>query len=159
MGTISYEIEKKYLVKEIPFSLDSFKHDEIEQAYISKLPTIRIRKKNDSYFLTTKGKGDIKRIEYDLEISEEEYKNLFSKIEGEIISKTRYYIPLENNLTAEFDIYHGFLNTLMTVEVEFKNDDDAKNFIAPSWFYKDISSDPKFKNSSLSDGVFPNIGV
>lgn len=159
MGIVNYEIEKKYLVKEIPFPLDTFKCDEIEQAYISKLPTIRIRKINNSYFLTTKSRGDIKRIEYDLEISEEEYKNLFNKIEGSVISKTRYYIPLENNLVAEYDIYHGFLNTLMTVEVEFESEEDAKNFITPSWFYKDISKDQGFKNSSLSDGVFPNIGV
>ena len=40
------EIERKFLVSAIPDKLESYNIKEIEQAYISTNPTIRIRKSN-----------------------------------------------------------------------------------------------------------------
>lgn len=156
MDNTNFEIERKYLVKSIPFSLDNFEKKDIEQSYISKLPTIRLRKANNKHFLTVKGTGDVKRVEFEMEISDDEYSNLLKKIDGNIIKKTRYYIPIENNLIAELDLYHTFLEGLITVEVEFKCEEDEKNFTAPEWFYKDISSLAQYKNACLSNGVYPS---
>ena len=46
------EIERKFLVSAIPDKLESYNIKEIEQAYISTNPTIRIRKSNSDYILT-----------------------------------------------------------------------------------------------------------
>ncbi len=145
-----YEIERKYLVKHLPENLETYPHKNFEQAYISTKPTIRIRKEEDDYFLTTKGSGDIKKLEFNLPISKKEYEGLFSKIENNIVKKTRYFIPLENNLTAELDIYHERLEGLYTVEVEFSSIEACDSFVAPSWFGEDVSLEKKYKNTSLS---------
>ncbi|WP_304507179.1 CYTH domain-containing protein [Anaerotignum sp.] len=144
------EIEKKYLTKEIPFSLDGFVCKQISQSYLSFCPTIRIRKSDEQYFLTVKGKGHIKREEFEMEIAQQEYEHLYEKIEGKEIRKKRFLIPIENGLSAEVDIYEGQLEGLMTTEVEFSTIEEAEVFIAPSWFGEDISEDSRYKNTSLS---------
>ncbi len=145
-----YEIERKYLVKYLPENLDSYPHKKFKQAYISTKPTIRIRKEEDQYFLTTKGSGQIKKIEYNLEITKKEFENLLDKIENNIVKKTRYFIPLENNLTAELDIYKKNLEGLFTVEVEFPDLETCDSFIPPDWFGEDVSLEKKYKNTALS---------
>ncbi len=149
----NYEIERKYLVKELPENLERYEQAFIEQAYISTKPTIRIRRSNDDYILTIKGSGDIKKIEHEMFISKEEYVNLFDKVSGHIVKKTRYFIPIHNNLTAELDVYHEYLDGLYTVEVEFDSEEDLNNFTPPSWFGEDVSFDKKYKNTSLSKGA------
>jgi CYTH domain-containing protein len=46
------EIERKYLVTQLPDNLDQFRHLEIEQAYLCTSPTLRIRRMGDSHILT-----------------------------------------------------------------------------------------------------------
>ena len=113
------EIEKKYLTTNIPFDLDKFSKTEIQQSYISTDPVIRIRKSDENYFLTFKGSGEISREEFETLITKNQYENLLKKAETKVISKTRYFIPLNDGLTAETDIYYGELKGLITTEVEF----------------------------------------
>ena len=143
------EIEKKYLTSSIPFSLDCFKSKEITQCYISTDPTIRIRQSDNQYILTIKGNGLICREEFELSLTNEQYNKLLFKAETPILQKTRYLVPLENDLTAEVDIYHGNLQGLITVEVEFKSLENADVFIPPFWFGIDVTSDFRYTNSNL----------
>ena len=50
------EIERKYLVRQLPADLEQYEHFEIEQAYLCTSPTLRIRKMGDAYILTVKEK-------------------------------------------------------------------------------------------------------
>ena len=143
------EIERKFLTKNIPFDITVFPKNEISQCYIALDPTIRLRKSNKKYFLTVKGKGSIAHEEFEMEISEKQYLNLLKKSDTENLIKTRYFIPIDGGLTAETDIYHGFLEGLITTEVEFESLDKAESFNPPEWFGKDISFDLRYKNSSL----------
>lgn len=142
------EIEKKFLCSD--FDLSGYKFKNIEQSYISTFPTIRIRKMDDEYILTIKGKGHLEREEHELNITKDEYENLLLKIEHNTIKKKRYYIALDNYLTAELDVYFDNLLGLKTVEVEFKTVFDANNFTPPSWFLDDVTYDKKYKNSNLA---------
>ncbi|SES03387.1 CYTH domain-containing protein [Lachnobacterium bovis] len=144
------EIEKKYLLSEIPFDLSSFEKKEISQGYLCTSPVVRIRKSNDKYTLTYKGEGLMAREEYNLPLNAEAYKQLSSKIDGILIEKTRYLIPLENNLVAELDVFHGKLNSLLLVEVEFASVEEANNFVPPTWFGEDVTFSNKYHNSTLS---------
>ncbi len=144
------EIERKYLTKEIPFSLDGFICKQICQSYVSFHPTIRIRKSDEEYYLTVKGKGHMAREEFELLISQQEYEGLHGKIEGNEVRKKRFLIPLESGFTAEVDLYEGELEGLMTTEVEFSTIEEAKTFLAPAWFGEDVSKDKRYKNTSLS---------
>lgn len=143
------EIEKKYLCKLPDFDLSAYKRKEIAQYYISTDPTIRIRKADSDFFLTVKGKGHIARDEFEMPISESQFESLVKKTDMPPVSKTRYFIPLDNGLTAELDIYHSSLHGLVTVEVEFESLEDADSFIPPLWFGKDVSEDKRYKNASL----------
>lgn len=143
------EIEKKYLNSSIPFSLDCFKSKKISQCYISVDPTIRLRQSDSHYILTVKGNGLICREEFELSLTKEQYEKLLLKTETPILEKTRYFVPLENNLTAEVDVYHGSLQGLITVEVEFESMESALFFTPPQWFGIDISSDFRYANSNL----------
>ena len=81
------EIERKFLVKELPSHLDSYRFHKIEQAYLNISPVIRIRKQDDEYYLTYKGKGLLAREEYNLPLNKESYFHLRGKADGTIISK------------------------------------------------------------------------
>lgn len=143
------EIERKFLVKALP-NLENIRYKEILQAYICSTPVIRIRKIGDAYFLTVKGKGHIEREEFELPIDAKAFQHLLTKIEGHIIKKRRYYIPLDQSLTAELDIYFDQHEGLYTVEVEFSSKEEAMHFTPPDWFGMDVSLDYHYKNSYLS---------
>lgn len=143
------EIERKFLVKDCP-SLKTYSCKKIKQAYISTDPVIRIREMNDQFFLTVKSQGHMVREEFEMPITKEQFEALYKKAEGTPIIKTRYFIPIENGLTAELDLYIGDLEGLRTVEVEFTSIAAADSFTAPDWFGKDITLDNRYKNNHLA---------
>ena len=144
------EIERKYIPKTLPENLAQYKHHKIEQAYLNTAPVVRIRKQDNEYFLTYKGGGMMAREEYNLPLNEKSYNHLLTKADGNIITKTRYYIPIHNGLTAELDIFEGKFTNMTLVEVEFSSIDKANSFNPPEWFGKDVTHDGRFHNSYLS---------
>ncbi len=144
------EIERKFLFQEGDFDYTSYPYHEIEQGYLSTDPVVRIRKQDDEYYLTYKGKGSMVREEYDLPLKKDSYLHLLEKADGNIIRKKRYLIPIYDDLTVELDIFEGKLSGLCLAEVEFKNTDDANDFIKPKWLGKDVTYDHEYHNSYLS---------
>ena len=149
------EIEKKFLVKEIPNNIEQYECIHMEQCYISISPVIRLRKENEKFLLNIKGNGLMIRKEFEIEITEEEYNKLILKRETPFINKVRYKIPIKNNFVAELDIYNNKLYGLITVEVEFRSEKELLNFISPDWFGKDITFDKRYKNVYLSLNGIP----
>ena len=125
------EIEKKYLVSHIPDNLDEFHCRHIEQGYLSTNPVVRVRRDNDEYYLTYKGKGMMVREEYNLPLTREAYEHLIKKADGNIISKKRYELPDNSGHTIELD-----------------------NYIAPDFFIKDVTNDSEYHNSNMSKKRF-----
>ena len=80
------EIERKFKVKEIP-DLKRYDFKRIEQGYLNTNPVIRVRKEDDKYYMTYKGKGHIEREEYNLPLNKESYDHLIVKSDGKIITK------------------------------------------------------------------------
>lgn len=144
------EIERKYLVNKLPEHLDSYPCRIMEQGYLNTAPVIRIRKDNDKYELTYKSKGLMVREEYNLPIDRSSYEHLIPKVDGRLIKKRRYMIPLDDTLTAELDVFEGDLAPLILVEVEFSDESQALNFIPPDWFGEDVTFSGKYHNSYLS---------
>lgn len=147
------EIERKYLVKEIPFSLDSFAVRMLEQGYLCTAPVVRIRRDNDKYELTYKSGGLMMRREENLPLNKEAYEHLVSKVDGRLIQKKRYMIPLDGlntGLTVELDVFEGDLAPLILAEVEFPDEKTANDFVAPDWFGEDVTFCGLYHNSYLS---------
>lgn len=160
------EIERKWLVDRsaIPFSLDSFQSCLIEQAYVSFCPTIRIRNINDGekLIITVKTRPDtlqnskLQCEEIEAPLSLREYTALKERAYGNTICKRRFFIPLENGLTGELDIFSGKLEGLCLLEIEFPDVDAALSYPDPHWIRKDVTYDFRYKNSSLVQDGLPS---
>ena len=143
------EIERKFLLKELPENLDTYPVRHLEQGYLCTAPVVRIRRDDDKYELTYKGKGCMIREEHNLPLTKEAYEHLREKIDGRLIIKKRYMIPLEKYM-VELDVFEGDLAPLTLAEVEFSSEEDAKNFVAPDWFAEDVTFSKLYHNSFLS---------
>ena len=124
------EIERKFVPVKLPDNLESYPHTRIEQGYLCTAPVVRVRRDGDSYYMTYKGAGMMVREEYNLPLTKEAYEHLIVKADGTVISKTRYRIPIGNDLTA-------------------------RSFIPPKWFGEDVTLDPRYHNSNMSKGIRP----
>lgn len=144
------EIERKYLIHTLPDHLEQYPKRELEQGYLCTAPVVRIRKDNERYELTYKSKGLMVREEHNLPLTAEAYSHLKTKIDGRLISKTRYLIPLGEALTVELDVFHGDLAPLLLAEVEFPDEESANRFTPPDWFGEDVTFSSKYHNSNLS---------
>ena len=90
------EIERKYLVEQLPQHYQLYKFHSIQQGYLCTSPVVRIRKEDQDYYLTYKGSGLLAREEYNLPLTKEAYEHLVQKIDGILLSKRRYRIPLSD---------------------------------------------------------------
>lgn len=158
------EIERKFTIKTLPEHLAQYPAIHMEQGYLNTNPVVRVRKENEDFVLTYKGKGLLAREEYNLPLNKESYAHLKEKCDGNIITKTRYRIPLPNpvfaascpkelipeTLTIELDIFEPPFAPLILAEVEFDSLEAARAFLPPDWFLEDVTMDKAYHNSTLS---------
>lgn len=165
------EIERKFTIRRLPENLDSYTCLHMEQAYLCTDPVVRIRRENDRYYLTYKGKGLLAREEANLPLHAEAYAHLLKKADGLVIQKDRYLIPIKNpsfdtavlakagmeklpsdlRLTIELDIFQN-PSGLILAEVEFPSVELANAYQMPDWFAKDVTNDTSYHNSNISKG-------
>ena len=150
------EIERKFLIKELPTNLESYPHHLIEQGYLCTGPVVRVRRQDDEYYMTYKGGGKMVREEYNLPLNAEAYAHLVQKADGYRITKTRYLIPLDptedpgyQGLTVELDVF-THPGHLIMAEVEFETEEQALAFVPPAWFGEDVTMDKRYHNSYMS---------
>ncbi|MDO4328894.1 MAG: CYTH domain-containing protein [Lachnospiraceae bacterium] len=149
------EIERKYLIDRpecLPENYKAFPSHHIEQGYLCTSPVVRVRKSDDEYYLTYKGKGLLAREEYNLPLTKEAYEHLIQKADGIVLTKRRYLIPLEGGLIIELDIFEGVYAGLILAEVEFSSLEEAQQFTPPAWFGQDVTFSGEYQNSKLSAG-------
>jgi len=147
------ESELSYLVKETP-NLDGLGRSEIEQHYLSDgSEPLRIRRIGRRFELTKKldvAKNDYSRKdEINIPLTEEE----FARLRGlslRSLAKTRYFFPLPEGLMGEIDVFHGPLEGLTVVEVEFNNESARAAFVPPPWFGRDVSQEEWSANHFLA---------
>lgn len=143
------EIERKFTVKHLPADLGSYPFHIIEQAYLNTDPVIRVRRQDEDYYMTYKGKGLLAREEYNLPLNQLSYEHLKQKADGNLISKKRYLIPCPP-YTIELDIFEAPFAPLVIAEVEFPSIEEAHAFCPPDWFDADVTNDPAYHNSNMS---------
>ena len=145
------EIERKFLISSLPDDLESYPFHLIEQGYLNTDPVVRVRRQDNEFYLTYKGKGFLAREEYNLPLNREAYEHLITKADGNIICKKRYLIPIkDSDLTIELDVFDGAFAPLILAEVEFSSIEEAESFTPPAWFKEDVTNDRHYSNSYLS---------
>jgi CYTH domain-containing protein len=172
---MAIEKEVKYLINKIPSNVIEFSY--FEQYYFECITVekdllelfnlnslegfntkrIRLIRKNEitKYILTLKTSGLYEREELEKEIS----KDLFFKFLNEPIlssvKKNRYFVPHDGFL-FEFDEYLNLNSLLYTCEVEdldLENNKHKIEEILKYYFqveFKDVTLDPKYKNSNIT---------
>lgn len=144
------EIERKFLITDknaINNIIKNYTKKEIVQdyLYIDYFTAIRKRKivtgSIKKYFYTVKTmKTGLSVNEIEKEITQDEYDKLKLNLKYNSIIKDRYIIPYLENLKIEFDLFHGIYEGISFAEIEFKNEEEARNTKLPDWFEKDISN-------------------
>ena len=151
------EVERKFVVQSIPFSLEKYPFNNIRQGYLlisADESEVRVRQKGDCYFLTLKKGIGLERQEIEIEITQNQFEKLYPATVDQCLEKRRFEIQYENRL-IELDIFTGKLNGLIIAEVEFKSVGDSKSFKAPEWFDKEVTDDARFTNRNLAKHGLP----
>ena len=168
-GMTLMEIERKFTIRQLPANLDDYECLHMEQGYLCTAPVVRVRRENDTYYLTYKGKGLLAREEANLPLTKESYDHLIKKADGIIIKKDRYLIPLANpqfdieqlkksgmdtipdslQLKIELDLFQTPAGLIMA-EIEFPSVELATAFLMPDWFLEDVTNNPAYHNSNMS---------
>lgn len=146
------ELERKFLIREIPPEIQKIRGEKIRQGYISRDrdKEVRLRQKGSRYYLTVKSNENLKRNEYETSISREQFETLWPATEGCRLEKERKKIKLKEYV-LEIDIYSGDpLEGLIVGEVEFPNLRRAQKFQIPDFFREEITFDKRFKNYNLA---------
>jgi CYTH domain-containing protein len=89
------------------------------------------------------------REEREIHLNAEQFRTLWPATEGKRLVKTRHEIPLGGR-TVEIDVYHDRHEGLVVAEVEFDDEEEAKNFQPPDWLGEEVTGDPRYSNQLLA---------
>ncbi|MFC6861377.1 CYTH domain-containing protein [Zunongwangia atlantica] len=150
------EIERKFLVKSKFFKEESYQNNRIKQGFLNTNPqrTVRIRIKDETAFLTVKGKNNeagLSRFEWEKEIDKMEAEALLNLCEPGMIDKTRFLVKSGSHI-FEVDEFYGENEGLIVAEVELETEDEV--FEKPDWLGQEVTGDPKYYNSQLSKNPY-----
>ena len=145
------EIERKFLVSGDAYKQDAVKQVHIVQGYLSTVPerTVRVRIKDDTAYLTIKGKANASgatRYEWEKEIPVADAQDLLKLCENGFIDKTRFLIKSGKH-TFEVDEFYGDNEGLVVAEVELDSEDET--FTKPSWLAEEVTGQSKYYNAML----------
>jgi len=153
------EIERKFLVRECPPNLRDSPVTHILQGYLAiteEGSEIRLRKRDDVQTLTVKTGRGLKRSEFEITITHDQFDELWPATEGRRVEKKRYMIDVEAH-HIELDVYEGALSDLLTAEVEFKSVQESRGFTPPPWLDREITEDERYKNRNLAVHGIPEL--
>ncbi len=152
------EIERKFLINEIPEEIWSCEKQEILQWYFKNYKkNIRIRqtitikkwRKFTKYYMTQKQGKWLVRQEDEKEISEKQFNDYREFAKDNQIKKTRYLLPYKKHI-IEINQFHDKLDWLWMAEVEFPSIKESQKFTPPSRCFKEITEQKEANNSYLA---------
>jgi adenylate cyclase len=149
----SREIERKFLLKELPPGLNRFRSYVIAQGYLASEPGgrhVRLRKKGKIASLTFKVGRGAHREEREIKLSPKQFASLWPATAGRRLRKLRHEIPWKD-LLIEVDTYRGRHSGLVVAEVEFPDRATCRKFKPPSWFGREVTGEKRYSNVRLAN--------
>ena len=146
------EIERKFLVSEVPESASAASPIPIVQGYIAVEPggrEVRLRRKGDRFFQTIKSGTGITRLETEIELTGEQFEKLWPQTDGRRIEKDRREVPHRGHV-IELDVFGGALDGLVIAEVEFGSLEDSRAFEPPDWLGEEVTEEAGYHNRNLA---------
>jgi adenylate cyclase len=157
VSDVAIEIERKFLVAEVPGDLGRHPSGRLRQGYLAVEAggaEVRIRADDDSTVLTVKRGAGRTRAEEEVPIDRTAFDRLWPLTEGRRVEKVRHLVPAGDGLVLEVDVYEGDLAGLVVAEVEFPSEAAADAWAPPAWLGDEVTTDERYKNHRLAvDGV------
>jgi CYTH domain-containing protein len=149
------EIERKFLVGDLPVEVRDAGADDLRQGYLTTEPVeVRIRSRaGHVHELTVKSAGGLSRAEVNVPLTREQFDELWPLVERSI-EKERTVLTV-GDLSVEVDVYRGKLAGLVVAEVEFPTEAAARAFTPPAWFGAEVTTDRRFRNAALAAAAAP----
>lgn len=154
---MSKEIERRFILSELPDGFTLHQSDFIRQAYVC-VDEASAFEERVRYRLTPDGRQDYLRVqkqgagltrtETETPLSREEWAQAMIACLGRPIIKGVYHEQY-NDQWIEFHIFYSH-RPLMTIEVEFKTEDDGNTFTPPSWFGREVTNDRRYNSASVA---------
>ncbi|GHD64551.1 CYTH domain-containing protein [Jeongeupia chitinilytica] len=147
---MAIEIERKFLLASDAWRDAVHRSTRIAQGYLCTDPerTVRVRLKGETGFLTVKGRNrGIARAEFEYPVPADDAAAMLALCPN-VLDKTRHLVDL-GGLTWEIDEFHGDNAGLIVAEIELPSVDAA--FVRPDWLGAEVSADPRYYNSALSE--------
>jgi adenylate cyclase len=145
------EIERKFRVTDPPPWLSECRAEAIEQGYLAIAEggeEVRLRRIDASSVLTVKrGEGE-KRLEVEIELSDEQFRAVWPLTEGRRLEKRRHRV--EGDPVIEVDVYRGDLAGLVIAECEFPSLEASHRFDPPDWLGDELTGDVRYANQRLA---------
>ena len=153
------EIERKFLVDPGAWHPDPARGTRFRQGYLSVEPArvVRVRRAGPSGALTVKGlTTGVERAEFEYAIPPEDADAMLDVLcMRPLLEKTRYREPFGGR-TWEIDVFEGENAGLVVAEVELSSSTDTLEL--PPWAGKEVSADPRYFNSNLTQHPYTRWG-
>jgi len=150
------EIERKYLVKFLPEELTE--ETIIQQGYLAhdehEHLEIRVRRYGMEHFLTVKEGAGLSRRETEIEITGQQFDQLWPYSEGRRLEKKRSCVWVGGH-KVEVDQYMGNLEPLVVAEVEFSSVEESECFEKPDFLGREVTGVDAYKNLFLALNGIP----
>jgi adenylate cyclase len=155
---VAIEIERKFLVVEVPRDLGAHPARPVRQGYLAVEPgggEVRVRQIGDATVLTVKRGGGRTRVEEEVAIDPAAFERLWPLTAGRRVEKLRHLVPAGDGLVLEVDVYEGDLAGLVVAEVEFPSEAAADAWAPPAWLGAEVTMDERYKNHRLATEGIP----
>ncbi len=146
------EIERKFLV--IGEDWKTGTPTRMVQGYLNrdKARTVRVRVAGNVGWVTIKGASvGMTRAEFEYETPLQDAEQMLKLCDGPIIEKDRWLF-VQDGMTWEIDEFFGENAGLIVAEIELES--ETQSFARPDWVGKEVTDDPRYFNSSLTQHPF-----
>jgi len=156
---MSFEIERKFLVRSDDWRGLATSRSEIRQAYLDRNPKVSIRvriRDNERATLSLKSSSSsLRRLELEYSIPTLEAEALIPLRNGEVVEKTRHIVPYTGAdgdtgkaLAWEVDEFSGANSGLLIAEIELPREDYPVEL--PPWVGPEVTGQDQYYNGSLA---------
>ena len=146
---MNIEIERKFLIKELPLVFEETIH--IKQYYLSNnknmVQRLRIFNKENAIMSFKEKTSKISKYEFEYNIPLEDANKMISIADAPFIDKKRHIIHIDS-LKWEIDEFLDKNKGLIIAEVELRTEYQSINI--PNWIDKEVTNDKKYYNYNLA---------
>jgi len=156
---MSFEIERKFLVRSDAWRGLATSRSKIRQAYLDRNPKVSIRvriRDNERATLSLKSSSaSLRRLELEYSIPTLEAEALIPLRNGDVVEKTRHIVPYAGAdggaakaLAWEVDEFSGANSGLLIAEIELPREDYPVEL--PPWVGPEVTGQDQYYNGSLA---------